>query len=272
MRQAVLIFLALSLCVGRPADAREPAIQRIVPAGPLGPCSIAQWKSMWPGCRYEDGVSERRLFVVRAGDGLGYRVEHAVGEIGPERGGVGWRYPLAGADAVELAYTVTFSDGFDWAKGGKLPGLCGGPENVSGGRRADGRNGFSVRPMWRKDGRGEAYVYHMHQREKYGDSLPFPADVRFPTGAEARIRLRVTLNTPGRSDGRLDVWLRPPGAAEERRVVERSDLEWRSDPTIAIDGVLFETFHGGSDRTWAPQRPSATTFHDIVVAAEHRDP
>lgn len=267
-----LFVVALAAVAWRstPAEGAEPAVQRILPAGPPGVCSVAQWKASWPGCPYEDGVSEGRLSVVHVPDGLGYRVEYAVGAIGPDRGGVGWRYPIVPGQDVELAYTVAFGEGFDWKKGGKLPGLCGGPESVSGGRRADGRNGFSARLMWRADGRGEAYVYHMNQREKYGDSIAFPDDFRFPTQTDVAVRLRVTLNTPGQRDGRLDVWIRRAGDVAERNVVQRSGMEWRSDPTMAIDGVLFETFHGGGDPSWAPQRPSSSTFSGITVRTSSR--
>jgi len=237
----------------------------IVPHGPVGTCSIAQWKADWPGCGFEDGVAEGRLAVVKTDRGLAYRVDYAAGEIGPERGGVGWRFPIAAADAVELRYTVTFSRDFDWVKGGKLPGLGGGPENVTGGKPATGTNGFSARLMWRADGRGEAYVYHMHQPDKYGESMPFPGDFRFPAAAPIGVRMQLAMNTPGHRDGRLDVWIRLPDAPEAH-VVSRSDMEWRSTADVAIDAVLFQTFHGGGDRSWAPRRPCSTVYEDIVVS------
>lgn len=31
-----------------------------------------------------------------------------------------------GYNEVSMAYRVKFSSGFDWTRGGKLPGLCGG--------------------------------------------------------------------------------------------------------------------------------------------------
>lgn len=237
---------------------------RIVPRGPVGTCSVAQWKADWPGCSFEDGVAEGRLSVVKTGGGLGYRIDLVPGEIGPERGGVGWRFPIDGADAAELRYTVTFSHDFDWVKGGKLPGLCGGRESVTGGNPATGTNGFSARLMWRSDGRGEAYVYHMHQPERYGESMPFPRDFRFPTAAPIGVRMRVVMNTPGRRDGGLDVWIRLPDAAEAH-VLSRADMEWRSTTDIAVDSVLFQAFHGGGDRSWAPRRPCTTLVEDIVV-------
>jgi len=56
-----------------------------------------------------------------------------------------------------VTYEVAFDSGFDWVKGGKLPGLRGGPDpnNCSGGNQANGTNCFSSRVMWRTDGKGE---------------------------------------------------------------------------------------------------------------------
>lgn len=244
-------------------------IVRVVPGGPIGLMDVEQWRAEWPGCGFEDGVKEGRLSTVETDGGLAYRVDYTPGGIGPEQGGVGWRFPVGHAEVAELRYAVSFSRDFEWVKGGKLPGLCGGPESVTGGNPATGTNGFSVRPMWRADGRGEAYVYHMHQPDTYGESFPFPKDFRFPTEAMVRIRIRVAMNTPGRRDGGLDVWVGLPEAIE-RRVVSRVDMEWRSIPDVAIDGILFQTFHGGGDRSWAPSRPCFTLFRDIGVATFDR--
>ena len=244
--------------------AHPAEIVRIVPRGPAGLVSPKQWQAEWPGCAFEDGVTEGRLSTVATAGGLGYRVDYAVGGIGPERGGVGWRFPVGKREVAELRYAVTFSKDFDWVKGGKLPGLCGGPESVTGGNPANGTNGFSVRPMWRADGRGEAYVYHMHQPDKYGESFSFPGDFRFPTDAPVCVRVRVAMNAPGRRDGTLDLWIGLPDV-DERHVVSRDDMEWRSTPEVGIDGLLFETFHGGGDRSWAPSRPCFALFHDIAV-------
>jgi len=240
--------------------------QRISPGGPIGAYSVEQWKKDWPGCRYEDGVKEGRLSIVQTANGPAFRVDYAIGEIGPAQGGAGWRFPIKQADCAELTYTLAFTKDFDWVKGGKLPGLSGGPDSVTGGNPANGRNGFSVRLMWRKDGRGEAYVYHMHQPGKYGESLSFPPDFRFPTSDEIKIRLRVSLNKIGQRNGKLDVWAGSPGSSTETHLLSRSDMEWRSDPSLSIDSLLFETFHGGGDETWAPRHKSSTTFSNISIA------
>ena len=160
---------------------------------------------------------------------------------------------------------MTFSKDFEWVKGGKLPGLCGGPESVTGGNPANGKNGFSARLMWRADGRGEAYVYHMNQPKKYGESFPFPSDFRFQTGEPLLVRLRISMNSPGRRDGELNVWVGTTKSGKLRHVLSRADIEWRATRDVALDSLLFESFYGGGDKTWAPRKPSFTLFSDIAT-------
>ena len=120
--------------------------------------------------------------------------------------------------------------------------------------------------LWRRDGRGEAYVYHMDQPDKYGHSFPFPDDFRFPAGQPVRVRLAVAMNDPGVKNGALRVWVTLPGAPE-RLVVERADLRWRAADSFGVDGLYFETFHGGGDRSWAPSGPCWAEFSEISVTA-----
>lgn len=90
-----------------------------------------------------------------------------------------------------LEYDMAMDAGFDWISGGKLPGIYGGriqkkkkkkvndhgkiarlplfftigkpSEGCSGGHQADGQNCFSVRLMWRENGKKK-------KREKEGGS------------------------------------------------------------------------------------------------------
>ena len=228
-------------------------------AGPPGDYTIKRWKNDWPGCKFEGGIAQGRVAIVEHDAVPWLRVNFAVGKIGPEEGGAGWRMPFGQHETAELRYTLRFSKDFDFVKGGKLPGLCGGPDNVSGGRRATGTNGFSARLMWRKGGRGEAYVYHKNQKGDYGDSFAFPADFRFPTEAPVKVKIAVTMNTVGKRDGVLRVWI------DEKRMVERTDMEWRTVDSFGVDGLYFETFHGGGDVSWAPTRPCWAEFAEMKV-------
>ena len=66
--------------------------------------------------------------------------------------------PLDISDAlnVTLEYCVFFPVGFNWVRGGKLPGLYGGHTECSGGN--DALQCFSTRLMWRANGAGELYL------------------------------------------------------------------------------------------------------------------
>jgi hypothetical protein len=68
-----------------------------------------------------------------------------------------WNASGSAFQSMLVSYEVAFDAGFDWVKGGKLPGLRGGPDpnNCSGGNQANGTNCFSSRVMWRTDGKGE---------------------------------------------------------------------------------------------------------------------
>ncbi|KAF9186047.1 hypothetical protein BGZ51_002291 [Haplosporangium sp. Z 767] len=63
---------------------------------------------------------------------------------------------------IRLEYQMLFKPGFNWVKGGKLPGALIGSEKgcnagCSGGGSAE--NCFSTRMMWRANGQGELYLY-----------------------------------------------------------------------------------------------------------------
>jgi hypothetical protein len=261
-----LLCIAVALChfemTG--ASAAEPTSKVVTLQGAPGPYTIAQWKKDWPGCAFEGGIKDGRVSVVERDGVKSLRVTYAPGQIGPEKGGAGWRWPIGTHESAELRYTLQFSKGFEWVKGGKLPGLCGGPDNVSGGRPATGTNGFSARLMWRRDGRGEAYLYHKNQPENFGHSLPFPADFRFPTDTPIHVRLAVTMNTVGKRDGTVRVWI-AFGEGAEKLMVERTDIEWRTVDTFGVDSLYFETFHGGSDATWAPKQACWAEFWGMSV-------
>lgn len=146
-----------------------------------------------------------------------------------------------------LCYDVKFAADFDFAKGGKLPGL--GPEKpVTGGKpmRADG---WSARLMWREDGKIISYVYHQDQPGRYGDSKA-AARVKFARGAYHAVTLQVTVNSAGdKADGRVAVYL------DGRKLIEHRKLCLRgTDGNEAlIERVLFSTFFGGSSPDWAPR-------------------
>ncbi len=142
MRIALLLTLGWMMIASITVHGQDSYPQEIRLSGPTGAYDLKRWKQDWPGCKWEDGISEGRVALIQSNQLNWLRVTCQANQIGPERGGISWRRPIPAADRVELAYLVTFSEDFDFSKGGKLPGLSGGPENVTGGNKADGKNGF----------------------------------------------------------------------------------------------------------------------------------
>ena len=161
-------------------------------------------------------------------------------------------------DEYELSYKVRFSPNFDFVKGGKLPGLYGGDRNASGQRIPDGKTGWSTRFMWRAKGVGEVYTY-MPSSKNHGSSLG-RGDWRFETGVWHEIVQRVKLNTIGKEDGVVEVYL------DGNLVHKSDDLVFRTVDTLKIDGLFFSTFFGGSDPSWASKVDVYTDYADFKVA------
>ncbi len=244
----LVITIASSLAYGQDSYPLEIPL-----SGAAGLYDVTRWKQDWPGCKFEDGISEGRVSVIQLSQRNWLRVTCKAKSIGPEKGGIGWRKPIPPTDRVELAYWVNFSKDFEFVKGGKLPGLCGGPESVTGGNPADGSNGFSARFMWRADGRGEAYLYHLDQPDRYGESLPFPDDFQFPKGQPFLLVMRVGMNEIDGEDGSFEAWVQV-GDEEARKVVHRDNLRWRTNESIHVDSLLCQVFYGGNDLSWAPTK------------------
>ena len=201
------------------------------------------------------GLADNLSLKAVAGARTSYVLELAIpkGAINPgnklaPRGGVGYHWtPFLRPDTLAacLSYDIWFPENFDFVKGGKLPGLFGGT-GPSGGKKVTGKNGFSTRFMWRRDGDGEVYAYVIGN-DRRGISIDRGA-WRFPKGKWTRLEQEVVLNTPGKEDGVVRVWMN--GAL----VIERADLSYRTIPEITIRGVMAHVFFGGKDPSWASSK------------------
>jgi hypothetical protein len=173
------------------------------------------------------------------------------------------RLGLPAQDSLRLSYFVRFSENFDFVKGGKLPGLFGGIGNT-GGNIPDGDDGFSTRFMWRRSGEGEVYAY-LPTSEEHGTSIG-RGSWSFRPDTWYRLEQEITLNQPGQSNGRVRVWV------DDRLLLERSNLMFRSVETLKIEGILFSTFFGGSDPSWATPDDAFADFADFKVTAGSAQP
>jgi hypothetical protein len=157
---------------------------------------------------------------------------------------------------VTLTYRIRFPVGFQWVKGGKLPGLCGG-QCWTGSNNGPG--GWAARFMWRSGGAGEVLLSDA-TTTGYGSDLglgswSFQADGQWHTLTE-----HVHMNTPGQTDGWIDVTYN--GAV----VAHLTGIEFRAaGDTDQIDSLMFSTFFGGHDSSWAPSANMTIDFAGFSV-------
>ena len=178
------------------------------------------------------------------------------------------KWGIPAQDSLYVRYYVRFEPGFDFVKGGKLPGLAGGDGNT-GGHKPNGKDGWSARIMWRGDGKIVQYVYHPDQPGDYGEDFEwtFGGCPRFfKPGRWQCVETYVRMNTPGKKDGIIRSWL------DGEKSLEVTNLHFRDDADLKIDQFEFETFFGGGDPSWASSRDQHAWFDGFVLASNYVGP
>lgn len=238
----------------------------------------------WNDPEFNDGVDEGRVTVVSGQDAFGgtgnsLAVAYPEDEAGTKRTGAQWQLELDGEyEEAYLSYRVKFADGFDFSRGGKLPGLAGGTA-PTGNAPAEGDNGWTGRLMWLNESAGEPGDPEQPTSQaisyaKYADS-GFNQDGRdedethwvdadgtrseFESGVWYEITQRVVMNTPGVSDGIIQIWL------DGELVHSQTDVLFRTVPDLKIDQVYFSTFFGGGNG-WETSKDETVFFDDFEVS------
>lgn len=249
---------------------------------PLGDYLFDSCKAQFPGVTWNNGLARDtgRVHVIEGGDtawsGRSIRVSYPAGCLGP--GGTGgapacgaqWKSRFPGArDTLMARYRIFFPHGFEWTKGGKLPGLCGSKCNT-GGNPPTGSDGWSARIMWRASAQLTMYLYHPGQSGTYGTDLVWKDStgkaLAVPTGRWHELVTRICLNTPGKdgapglSDGRVQAWF------DGHPAIDTSGLRFRDRDTMHIDQFYFSTFFGGSTSDFSPAHDNRIFFDDFLVA------
>lgn len=244
------------------ASDRSVARQRLWAGGFSG----SNWRSQWYMRKQGDWGWQNATVIADPKFSQVLRVRYPAGSASPTvsrktgapLGGTQFyaKLNLAPQDSLRLSYYVRFSEGFDFVKGGKLPGLFGGTA-TSGGDNPDGTNGFSTRFMWRREGQGEVYAY-LPNSAKYGTSIG-RGKWHFTPGTWHHLEQQVDLNHPEKGDGRVQVWL------DGKKVLDQSRLQFRTAETLKIEGIFFSTFFGGNDSSWATPKDVTVDFANFSV-------
>lgn len=177
-----------------------------------------------------------------------------------------------GRDAACVAYDVRFAGDFEFAAGGKLPGLLGVGPGTSPGTPTGGgstEHGWSGRVMWlgprvsgtvRDSGQenlAASYLYHPGQAGTFGDDLYWGRG--FVDGVWHRVRQCYTLNTVGKADGVLDAWL------DEIPVLHLTDVVYRTDPEVHITHLDWSVFRGGDTEDWEAGSGGDVDLDNLLV-------
>ena len=245
---------------------------------PLGVYTEEMWRNQWPNVTKPRGVAEGRLSIVEMDGEHVFCVTCQKGKWAPDEGGTSWGARFAKTyEEATVEYKVRVDNDFDFKRGGKLPGFCGGSSPMGGRNETDG---FSARVMWRELGMLEQYVYHLDKsaEKKYGSdfiwtkakdkqvlitpkmwkTLTTPHDdwVYMKRDEWHTIKTYVKMNTPGKEDGKIISWL-------DGEEVCNLTLRFREDNSFGIDMFKFAVFFGGNDETWAPDKDENIYFKDF---------
>ncbi len=231
------------------------------------------WTSVWGMDWGPEPASNAELILSpKAFDGRSLRVKYLKDTYGPE-GGLQYltefsKLSIEPQEALYLRYYVRFEPGFDFVRGGKLPGLAGANANT-GGHKSNGTDGWSARMMWRPDGKIVQYVYHPDQPNDYGEDFAWNyggCPRYFKPGQWYCVETYVQMNRPGKKDGIVRSWLNGDKA------LEVTNLRFRDIPGIKIDKMYFSTFFGGADPSWAPSKEVRADFDNFVIAKNYIGP
>lgn len=185
------------------------------------------------------------------------KVKFPKGTVGPKQGGIQFDKPLPKSDDYYLDYYVKFADGFDFVKGGKLPGLTSGGEKYTGGTHPKKGEGWSARFMWSEGNKIIVYFYHMDMKGRWGDVIY--TNKIFTTGKWHRLTQHLKMNSGKKFNGAMEVWV------DGEKVVDNQEVRYRLAPLGEIDSFYFSTFHGGNTKDWAPKNDSYIYFDDFKV-------
>lgn len=182
-------------------------------------------------------------------------------EFGPTRTGLNWSANIEPRDEYTISYEVKFAENFDFVKGGKLPGLCGG--HGIAGERPHADDKWSARIMWRRNGKVVNYVYHADQKGDFGDDFqwvsPEAKTLQFQRNQWQKIKFTVRLNSAGNKDGSIT------GFFNDKSSFIKTDLKFRNSTSLRIDRLCFDTFFGGRDNSWAPASEQRLFIRSLKV-------
>ncbi len=233
------------------------------------------------------------------------RVTYPAGLFSDTGSGAGWRARLdQNHQGLNLYFRARFVPGFQFVRGGKFHGLCS--ENCYTNGASVPGDGMSARFMWREvetgpGARAVVYTYHTDQPGVFGQDLPLLQDgpnkmiiqadgglyvpetgetyyldyeardtvgpwsvLRLEEDTWRSFRLRIYLNSPGMRNGSIQAWVDGAMALNVNGFLFA--VEGAPEADYLLRYMLFQTFHGGGDASWAPSVDVYADYDDFLVS------
>ena len=216
---------------------------------------------------------------VSVADG-GVKITYSKGKIGIESGGAVHFNPFKKlpTDSCAMSYSAYFPAGFEWNKGGKLPGVCLGADLrdcATGGRWS--MVGGSARLMFKEGGSVIGYLYMPYGSpakalDKQSDAVKQDVTItggagmgvwsrgspfKLRAGEWNSISVAVVLNSPGAADGSFSVSVNGVSRAV-------TGIRWRDSAALKISSMNIVSFFGGGSMDWAaPASSTHVIFKDF---------
>ena len=235
----------------------------------LGNASDQDIKTTW-STRYAKGPDEGRVKIIAGGHtGKAATIKYPAFGNQSTPSGATWETDIGhSGDQLYMSYWVKFENGFDFVKGGKLPGLGGSTDFPYGSK------GFTTRLMWREGGKLEFYLHGYEINNSSGaepyrlfwDAAGYHASVT--TGKWHHIEIRQKLNSPGKRDGILQGWLDGQLVCSDS---DNSGVRGAGSSNTKINHLYFSTFFGGSSAPqsqWQPKKDVFASFDDFIVSTK----
>lgn len=167
-----------------------------------------------------------------------------------------------------------FPKGFNFTRGGKLPGLGGGSSPGGGSKDTDG---FSARIMWRvnnfenKHKIKNSYKAYICQYVYYPEKDPkknWGLDINWSNpktgnkiyivpGKWHTIKIRVKLHV---GKDLIESWL------DGNKVLSKKLTLRGENQKFGIDNLSFSVFFGGNTPSWAPKKTEYIYFDDFMIS------
>jgi hypothetical protein len=116
--------------------------------------------------------------------------------------------------------------------------------------------------MFKEDGTVCGYLYYMDMPGEFGEKLFLQVNgrlTRLVKGDWNTIAIYVKMNHPAKKDGLLKI------AVNGEIGLYLNCVRYRVSEKLKIDQLLFSTFFGGDDPTWAPPEDAYLLFNKFKV-------